>query len=78
MVHRIVFEELVRSLIAGETLDHLCRNRICINPDHLEAVSLRENVKRMHAYRSLEKEIARLVDFVESLGYNSKTLLPKE
>jgi hypothetical protein len=78
MVHRIVFEELSRQLEPGETLDHLCRNRICINPNHLEAVPLRENVKRMHAWKSLEKENKRLVDFVEFLGYDSRTLQLKE
>jgi hypothetical protein len=74
MVHRVVFEELVRPLESGETIDHLCRNKICVNPDHLEAVSLRDNVKRMHAYRSLILENKRLVDFIENLGYDSKTL----
>lgn len=78
MVHRIVYEELVRPLEISDTVDHLCRNKFCVNPDHLEAVPLRENVKRMHAYRSLEREISRLIDFIEAMGYDSKTLLPKE
>lgn len=78
MVHRIVFEELSRQLEPGETLDHLCRNKVCVNPNHLEPVSLRENVKRMHAWKSLEKENKRLVDFIELLGYDSRTLQLKE
>lgn len=78
MVHRVVFEELVRELEPGETIDHLCRNRMCINPEHLEPMPLRDNVKRMHAYRSLLAENKRLVDFIESLGYDKNTLRKKE
>ena len=74
MVHRLVYEELVRPLKPGETIDHLCRERMCVNPKHLEAVPLRDNVKRMHAYRSILRENARLVAFIESLGYDSNTL----
>jgi len=78
MVHRIIFEELVRVLEPGETIDHLCRNRLCVNPEHLEAIPLRDNVKRMHAYRSLLSENKRLVDFIESLGYDKNTLKKRE
>lgn len=31
---------------AGMQIDHLCRNRSCVNPDHLEIVTCRENVLR--------------------------------
>lgn len=30
----------------GMVLDHLCRNRSCVNPDHLEPVTIGENVRR--------------------------------
>ena len=78
MVHRITYEELVRPLVPGETIDHLCRNPRCVNPEHLEPVPLRENVKRMHAYKSLQKEIDRLQKFLYYIGYNPKTLLKIE
>jgi hypothetical protein len=35
-----------KSLPAGHEWDHLCRVRACINPDHLEAVTHRENIRR--------------------------------
>jgi len=45
-VHRYVFESLVGNIPDGLELDHLCRNRNCVNPDHLEPVTKRENILR--------------------------------
>lgn len=44
--HRVAYELLVGPIPPGLVLDHLCRNRACWRPDHLEAVSLRENILR--------------------------------
>src|SRR5262249_43013716 len=46
LAHRIAYSLLVRPLAQHEHLDHLCRNRACVNPAHLEPVSLKENVLR--------------------------------
>ena len=46
VAHRAAYEVLVGPIPAGLTLDHLCRNRACINPTHLEPVTLLENVNR--------------------------------
>ncbi|RYF11404.1 MAG: HNH endonuclease [Oxalobacteraceae bacterium] len=48
--HRAVYEHLVSQIPAGMQLDHLCRNRACVNPSHLEPVSNRENVMRGHSH----------------------------
>lgn len=37
---------LENKISPGMQLDHLCRNRACVNPDHLEQVSQVENLKR--------------------------------
>lgn len=78
LVHRAYYKIMVKDIQRHDSLDHLCRNKLCIEPSHLEPVSLSENVNRMLVAKYYEKEISRLVDFIESLGYDSKTLLPKE
>jgi hypothetical protein len=45
-VHRWMYENFVGPIPADLQLDHLCRNARCINPEHLEAVSPRENILR--------------------------------
>ena len=42
-VHRFAFELYVGKIDAGQTVDHLCRNRRCVNPLHLRQCSSREN-----------------------------------
>ena len=46
MAHRFVYERLVGPIPSGLTLDHLCRNRDCVNPDHLEPVTSAVNTMR--------------------------------
>lgn len=44
--HRAVYSMLVAPIPEGLTLDHLCRVRCCVNPSHLEAVTIKVNVLR--------------------------------
>lgn len=45
-VHRVMYELLVGPISQGMQIDHLCRNRACCNPFHLEQVTQQENVMR--------------------------------
>jgi hypothetical protein len=42
--HRYVYELLVGPVPEGKVLDHICRQRGCVNPAHLRVVSHRENL----------------------------------
>ena len=56
-IHRITYEHYKNSEVPqGLQLDHLCRNRKCCNPDHLEPVTPSENTKRQDHYERRKTE----------------------
>ena len=46
LAHREAYIAFVGPIPEGLELDHLCKNKGCVNPDHLEAVTRSENVRR--------------------------------
>ena len=51
-VHRYSYEYYNGEIPIGLQIDHLCNVRLCVNPDHLEAVTQSENMKRAYDRRS--------------------------
>jgi hypothetical protein len=46
LAHRWSYEHLVGPILGGLVIDHLCRNRACVNPQHMEPVTTAVNNAR--------------------------------
>jgi hypothetical protein len=46
LAHRWAYEAMVGEIPAGLVLDHLCMNKLCVNPDHLDPVTQAVNIER--------------------------------
>ena len=44
--HRLAYRLFRGEIPADLTVDHLCRNTLCVNPEHMELVTMRENILR--------------------------------
>lgn len=54
LAHRMSFEEHRAPIPPGAVINHICRNRSCINPDHLETVSQARNAQFVSAQSGSE------------------------
>lgn len=49
MAHRLAYARVNGAIPEGLEIDHVCRNKQCVNPLHLEAVTHNENIRRRYA-----------------------------
>lgn len=59
--HRVAYAHFVGPIPAGADLDHLCRNRACVNPTHVEPVAHLENVRRGKYGALLNDDVKRML-----------------
>lgn len=60
LAHRVAYEFVLGDIPEGLDLDHLCRNRWCVNPYHLEPVTRKENLRRGDYVKGTRCHMAKL------------------
>ncbi len=71
--HRLAYELFRGKIPNGLQLDHLCRNRKCVNPDHLEPVTRKENIRRGICHHRGITHCPKGHEYTEENTYRSKT-----
>lgn len=73
--HRVIYELLVDDVPSNLDIDHLCRNRACVNPEHLEPVTRSTNLLRGKLWQSKKTSCPRGHDYdVETKDYRGRTV----
>lgn len=73
-VHRLALEAKEGKPLGVLAAHHKCANSICVNPDHLQPVTSRENTAEMLARKSLEARIDELEEALRTLNPNHEAL----
>ncbi len=72
LIHRLFYTVYKGNLVEGLVIDHLCRNRACCNPHHLEQVTQAENVKRGEAGKHFAEKAKLITHCPQGHPYNEE------
>ena len=72
--HRVSYELHNGKIPDGLQIDHLCRVRCCVNPDHLEAVTQKTNVQRGEAVKKCREHFAAITHCPQGHPYSGDNL----
>lgn len=75
MAYRFAYEINKGKIPEGMEIDHLCRNTSCVNPNHLEAVTSRENIMRGNGFASIN---AKKTNCVRGHEFSPKNTIKRE
>lgn len=70
--HVVSYRIFKDTIPEGKEIDHLCRNTLCVNPAHLEAVTHSENCKRGLAGEHRKRECLKITHCPKGHEYNAK------
>ena len=74
LVHRLSLEAKYEAQLGSQAAHHMCANTKCVNPDHLQPVTHRENVAEMLARHSYLDRIAELEEVIKELAPDHEVL----
>ncbi len=72
--HRYYYEKYKGKIPKGLVIDHLCRNKGCVNPEHLEVVTIGENTRRGKSGKLTQEDVADLRSLYKTGEYKQKDL----
>ena len=73
-VHRMSLEAKHEAPLGSQAAHHICANTKCVNPEHLQPVTHRDNIAEMLARHSYLKRIAELEDAIKEIAPNHEVL----